>query len=189
MAAAGRAEAGAAPVEYDGAVGGVAERRPPWPRPRPGTLATSAPSESPWITEVPSARAPRRIRPVRDRLLPPASARCPGMGHAPVHDEMRALTQVLGPARGTPCARSTAATRVSASAPVDHEDEDAPRALGGAGDLDVVDADAGIGGQRRDLGQHARPVGDRDAQLGQVLGPRRPGRQGVRAAPAFRSTP
>ena len=66
---------------------------------------------------------------------------------------------------------------MSASGAVDDQDEHAAWALRRVGDLDVVDADAGIGRQRGDLGQHAGAVGHRDPQLGQVVGPHDAGRE------------
>ena len=45
------------------------------------------------------------------------------------------------------------------------------RPFGRVRDLDVVDADPSIGGQRSDLGQDTGAVRDRDPQLGQMVGP------------------
>ncbi len=60
---------------------------------------------------------------------------------------------------------------------VDDQDEHATWTLRRVRDLDVVDADAGVGRQRRDLGQHAGPVRHRDPQLSQVLGSHDAGRE------------
>ena len=122
-------------------------------------------------------------RAVRDRLLP-RGAHGAVAGHATLdHQDRgrcdgRAHESVLHPAAVAPgLDRGRQCDGVGA---LDHEDEHAARALGRVGDLEVDDADAGIGRQREELDHDARLVSHRDAELGQVVGS---GDAGGQAAP------
>ena len=115
---------------------------------------------------------------MRDGLLPRRAHGAPA-GHPAVDDQDGrggALMTAAPPGSGSPCA-STAAASVRRRPVVDHEDEHAAGALGRVGDLDVVDADAGVGGQGGDLGQHARPGRARGCAA-------RPGGRAGRCGPA-----
>ncbi len=60
---------------------------------------------------------------------------------------------------------------------VDHQDQHPEVTLGRMRDLNVVDADSGVGGQRCDLGDNAVTVGHPDPQLSQVVGSYGTGRE------------
>ena len=128
------------------------------------------------MSEVPSASAPSRT--ARCEMdFSPGVRTLPRHGTPPVTTRMRGgrHRQVLGAA---PVAVRLDGRRQGVGVgAVDDEDQHATWALRRVRDLDVVDPDARIGGERGDLGQHAGTVGDRDAQLGQVVGPHDAGRE------------
>ena len=106
--------------------------------------------------------------PVRNGLVAGrtnATPQCCAAIDQELHDGPNALTDGRNPrASSAPRSRSAAFTSTtSTSTP--------PGALGGVGDLEVVDVDAELTGEGGDLGQHARPVGHRHPHLDEVLGP------------------